>query len=164
MANQRVKVVFDCNVYLQAYLSTKGAASKCLSLVDDKSLELYISRDIFNEVKDVLSRPEFQARFPNATAKNLTAFLEYIRTKTVFVRSVKKHFELLRDQKDEPFLNLAIEVRADVIVSWDKDLLDLMTDISVVGKEFRQKSRPLKIVEPFEFLRILEEKELSLNP
>ena len=73
------------------------------------------------------------------------------------------HFDYPRDPKDEKYVNLAIEAEADYLVSRDKDLLDLMSDFSLVGKEFRQKSRPLKIVEPQEFLRILAEKELSLK-
>ena len=158
MANEKARVIFDCNIYLQAFLSTKGVASRCLKLIDDELVELFISRNIFNEVKDVLSRPEFQVKFSHTTPENLAIFLEYIKEKAIFVRSVGKHFELPRDKKDEPYLNLAIEIKGDFIVTWDRDLLDLMTDISVNGKEFRQKSRPLKIVEPIEFLGMLEEK------
>ncbi len=164
MANKKAKVIFDCNIYLQAFLSTKGVASRCLKLIDAEIIELYISRDVFNEVKDVLSRPEFQVKFPHATNENLIIFLEHIKENAFFVRSLGKYFELLRDKKDEPYLNLAIEIKADFIVTWDKDLLDLMTDISVIGKEFRQKSRPLKIIEPFEFLQILEKKDLPVKP
>ncbi len=163
MANEKARVVFDCNIFLQAFLSTKGAASKCLKLIDDEMVASYISRDIFNEVKDVLSRTEFQVKFPHATSGNLTIFLEYIREKFLFVALVSGHFELARDKKDEPYLNLAVEVKADFIVTWDRDLLNLMTEISVNGKEFKQKSRPLKIVEPMEFLEKMQKKDSSLK-
>lgn len=42
-----------------------------------------------------------------------------------------------------------------------------MTGYDLTGKEFRRKTRPLKIVEPIEFLRIVEEKakrDLSIKP
>lgn len=164
MASEKAKVIFDCNIFLQAFLSAKGIASKCLKLVEDKVIDLYISHDIFNEVKAVLSRPEFQAKFPHATIENLAVFLENIQESATFIRPVGNHFELSRDKKDEPYLNLAIEIKADFIVSWDKDLLYLMNDISVEAKEFRQKSRPLKIVEPIEFLEIIASRALPLNP
>jgi len=64
MAEEKIKSVFDCNIYLRAFLSGKGAAHKCRKLVDDNLIELYISRAIFNEVKDVLTRPEIRAKFP----------------------------------------------------------------------------------------------------
>jgi len=158
MAEEKIKSVFDCNIYLQAFLSGKGAAHRCRKLVDDNLIELYISRDIFNEVKNVLTRPEIRAKFPHATAKAAVAFIEDINKKAVFVRSVKKHFELPRDRKDEPYINLAVEVGAQYIVSRDNDLLDLMTNFDADSKAFRQKFRRLKVVEPIEFLRIIAEK------
>ena len=57
---------------------------------------------------------------------------------------------------------MAVEIDADFIVTWDKDLLDLMIGIDVESKEFRQKFRSLKIVEPIEFLKIIEDR-LSLE-
>ena len=164
MPSEKIKSVFDCNVYLQAFVSDKGTAAKCKNLVDKGLLELYVSREILSEVSDVLTRPELQVKFPNATPEAVETFLEDIEEKAIFVRSVGKHFELVRDKKDEPYLNLAFEVKADYIVSWDKDLLDLMTDFTKEAKEFRQKFRPLKIVAPVEFLRIIQEKDLPLNP
>jgi predicted nucleic acid-binding protein len=71
---------------------------------------------------------------------------------------------LERDPKDEIIIDLAVETEADYIVSRDKDLLDLMINFSVEAKEFRQRFRPLKIVQPIEFLRIVQEEDLSLKP
>ena len=39
----------------------------------------------------------------------------------LYLRRVPQHFTYPRDPKDEPQLNLAIEVKADYIVSRDKD-------------------------------------------
>jgi len=164
MPPEKIRSVFDCNIYLQAFVSGKGTAAKCRKLVDEGVVELYISREILSEVRDVLTRPELQSKFPHATLEAVNAFLEDIREKAIFVRSTKRQFEFERDKKDEPYLNLAFEIKADYIVSWDKDLLDLMTDFTTQAKEFRQKFHPLKIVKPTEFLRIIQEKDLSLNP
>ena len=72
------------------------------------------------------------------------------------IKSVSPESKYSRDPKDEKYINLAVEATANYVVSRDKDLLDIMSDISIVGKEFRQKTRPLKIIEPVEFLQILE--------
>lgn len=119
---------------------------------------------IFDEVKDVLARPEIVAKFPHATPEAFAAFIKEINNKARFIRSVGKYFELPRDKKDESYINLAVEIDADFIVTWDKDLLDLMTGIDVESKEFRQRFRPLRIVEPIKFLRIVQEKDLNLEP
>ena len=163
MPNEKIKIVFDCNIYLQAFLSAKGAASKCKELIDTNLIELYISRDIFNEIKDVLTRPEIRAKFPHTTPEAVAAFIEDINEKANFVRSVQKHFDFFRDRKDEPYINLAVEVGAHYIISRDKDLLYLMTGFDIDGKEFRQRFRLLKIVAPAVFLRIIQEKDLLLN-
>ena len=52
----------------------------------------------------------------------------------------------------DKYINLAVEVGANYIVSRDRDLLDLMTGYSEECKEFRRRFRPLKIVEPISFL------------
>ena len=101
MPQEKLKNIFDCNIYLQAFLSSKGAAGKCKKLVDDGLVELYISRDIFDEVKEVLARPEIVAKFPHATTEAFAAFIKEINDRAIFVRSVGKYFELLRDKKDE---------------------------------------------------------------
>ena len=45
------------------------------------------------------------------------------------------------------------------IVSRDKDLLDLTTGTTVECKEFRQRFRPLKVIEPLDFLREFTQEE-----
>ncbi len=63
-----------------------------------------------------------------------------------------------RDPKDEKYINLAAAAGAAYIISRDADLLDLMTGFDEESKNFRQKFRLLKVIEPLEFLKIVEEK------
>ena len=72
-------------------------------------------------------------------------------------------FQFQRDPKDEIIINLAAKAEAQYIVSRDKDLLDLMSGYTDECKEFRQRFKPLKVVEPLEFLRIVKSKESSLR-
>ncbi len=59
---------------------------------------------------------------------------------------------------------LAIESKVDYIVTRDHDLLDLMTGYDLESKTFRQKTRPLKIIVPLEFLKIVEEEIKKAEP
>jgi predicted nucleic acid-binding protein len=59
------------------------------------------------------------------------------------------------DPTDEPYLDLAAAVKADYLVTRDEDLLTLMTGHSAFCKEFRQKTRPLAILDPVMFLEAL---------
>jgi predicted nucleic acid-binding protein len=68
---------------------------------------------------------------------------------------VPTHFAYVRDPKDEPYLNLAIAAGAHYLVSWDPDLLDLMTD-SPEALDFRQRFPGLTVLTPPAFLRAVE--------
>lgn len=161
---EKLRIIFDCMIFLQAVLSRKSVAYKLFEHLETNSFTLFISQEILDEIIDVLSRPKIRAKYSQITDELVETFLQRIVKKAVLIKSVSSTFQYSRDPKDEKYLNLAMTIQADYIISRDKDLLDLMTDISVEGKEFRQKSRPLKIVEPLEFLEIIANRELSLIP
>lgn len=152
-------VVFDCNVFLQAAAREKSVAAKCLNLAESGHVRLFVSREILAEVEDVLNRPEIRAHFPDLSDEIVGAFLKRLQKVFALVRLVPKKFSYERDEDDEPYINLAVAVGADFIVSRDRDLLDLMTGSTDDCKEFRQRFRPLRVVEPVEFLKLFEEDE-----
>jgi len=149
--------VYDCNIYLQAAARPNSPAGKCLSLAEKGTVRLFISKDILTEISEVLRRPEIQKRFPEMTNERIDLFLENVRGFSRFVKKVPIKFRLLRDVDDEPYINLAVETESDYIVSRDNDLLDLMTDYTDEAKEFRQRFRFLRVVEPLEFIKIVRE-------
>ncbi len=151
-----IKAVFDCNIFWQIFFSTKGIGAKCWELVTTERVELIVSSDILDEIRDVLTRPETQTKFTKATNENVDVFLEEIIEFATFVSVVPKRFIYSRDQKDEPYINLAVHKKAHYIVSRDKDLLDLMTRFDNESKEFRKRFRPLKVVDTITFVEIVE--------
>jgi putative PIN family toxin of toxin-antitoxin system len=76
----RPRVVFDCNIFLQAAAREQGAAAKCLDLAEDGRVQLFVSREVLAEVEDVLNRPEIRAHFPNLSDEIVGAFLKRLRT------------------------------------------------------------------------------------
>ena len=76
--------------------------------------------------------------------------------RATLVRRVRHVMDYARDPKDEPYIDLAAAARADYLVTRDKDLLSLMTAHSAAAKLFRQKTRPLAVLDPVAFLRALE--------
>jgi putative PIN family toxin of toxin-antitoxin system len=151
----RPGVVFDCNVLLQAALSESGPAAECLRHVDANRITLYVSRPTLRELSAVLDYPAVRAKNPDLTDAGALAFVERILFKAVLVRRVRHVLDYPRARQDESYIDLAATVRADYLVSRDKDLLSLMTGHSTLCKEFRQKTRPLKVVDPAAFLEAL---------
>ena len=156
MKDSPPSAVFDCNVFLQAASRGESVAAKCLRLVEDSKIKLYVCKEILTEIEDVLNRPEIRNHFQTLSDEIVEAFLLRLRKTAHFISDVPKNFAYPRDPDDEPYINLAVEANANFLVSRDKDLLDLMTDYTVEAKQFRQKFRFLRIVEPLEFLKEME--------
>lgn len=119
------------------------------------------------EMREVMTRPEFPAKFETITATMVETYLQELAKKCIILKSISQKFELPRDRDDEIYINLAVESKADFIVTRDNDLLDLMKDYDSISKEFRQRFRPLKVVQPLEFLKIVEENlkaNLAIKP
>ena len=150
------KVVFDCNVFWQIFFSNTGIGSKCWHLVTLGKIKLVVSKYVLDEIHDVFTRPETQEKFSQATKTNVDAFIDEIMNLAIFVPTVSNTFEYPRDPKDEPYINLAVQEDALYLVSRDKDLLDLMTGYDEKSKEFRQRFRPLKVIDTLEFVSIME--------
>ncbi len=157
--NPRPRVVFDCMVYLQATASESGPAAALLRLVDSDALFLFVSEEILEEVRDVLSRPKIRERNLNITDERVDALINRLLEKATVISKIQQHFIYRRDPKDEKYINLAIEEEVDYLISRDKDLLELMTGMTFECKDFRRRFRRLKIIEPVEFLKIAMLKE-----
>lgn len=155
----RPRVVFDCMVYLQATLSESGPAAALLRSLDNDALSLFVSDDVLEEVREVLSRPKIRQRNPELTDERIDALINRVLEKAVVVNDVQQHFIYARDPKDGKYINLAIEAEANYLVSRDQDLLDLMTGQTDECKDFRRRFRQLKIIEPVEFLKTVLPKE-----
>jgi uncharacterized protein len=148
-------VVFDCNVLLLAAAREKSIASECLRLVENGVVQLYVSEDILTELEDVLTRPEVKKYFKTLTDEAVFAFLLKLRKTSSLISKIPRKFRYPRDPDDEPYINLAVASKADYLVSRDRDLLDLMSSHSDEAKEFRQRFRPLQVIEPLEFLKLV---------
>ncbi len=148
-------VVLDTVIIVQSAINPKGVARKCLSYFERGEISIAVSRDTIEEVKDVLSRAYIRDRYEHITDDIVVGLVQLLTYKGRFVRNVRERFTYPRDPKDEPYLNLAIEVQADYLVSWDNDLLDLMRWDKAEGRDSQKRFRFLKIVNPKEFLQVV---------
>jgi putative PIN family toxin of toxin-antitoxin system len=155
----RPDVVFDCNIFLQALTRGTGPAAEALRRVERNEVTLYVSRRTLRELRAVLAYPEIREKNPHVTDSMVDEFVERIAYRGVLVRDVPHVVQFPRDPHDEPYLDLVAAVRADFLVTRDRDLLDLATDHATEAKEFRQRFPSLKIVGPVGFLYELDSKE-----
>jgi len=145
-------VVVDCMVFVQAAANENSHAARILDLLDEGKITLYVSKVILAEARYVLNRSDVCASLRNLTDVTVEALFERLEQNATLIKQVPNRFVYPRDQKDEPYINLAVEMKADYLVSRDNDLLDLMKWENEEGREFQKRFRFLKIVTPERFL------------
>ena len=114
-----IGIVLDTNVYISGILFG-GNSKNILNKIIEGKITLYISEEIFSEIKDVLSRKKFD--FPPEIVHNIIIEIELISefiTPTVFHNIVEK------DKDDNIIIDCAVEAKADFIVTGDKILQEI---------------------------------------
>ncbi len=149
------RVIYDCMIYLQGAANSDGPAGACVRRAVLGEVELSTSLGILAEVRDVLSRPKTTKRYPQLTPKAINLYLKNVSRYANVIADPPKRITLLRDPKDEKYLNLAIAANAKFIVSRDNDLLDLMKPGNAEGEIFRAAYPTIAILEPVAFLATL---------
>ena len=152
-------VVFDTGIILQAGLRPTGPAGRLVSLLDQGLFTLYVSEEGLAEYEDVLNRPSVRSKNPHLTGQLAAAIVDRIRRQAALCSAVPNHFQYPRDPNDEHILNLAIETKAQYLVSRDRDLLDLMDENRPEGQAFRQRFPGLSILDPVSFLQVISSRE-----
>jgi putative PIN family toxin of toxin-antitoxin system len=145
------RVVFDCNTLLQGLASPIGAAGRCVQLAIEGSIQLFISPFVLEELRDVASRPKVIKKL-KFTPERLEDFLEAIQLASTALTGFPEPFAYDRDPDDAHYVNLALAADARLIVSRDKDLLDLMDESRVEGRDFKNRFPTLRILDPVRFL------------
>ncbi len=112
--------VFDTNVLVSALLFANSSPRKALELALNNG-KILISKETVDELNNVLSRPKFEQYIsPPKREDFLLGFVQ----KSVLIE-IQEKIKECRDPKDNKFLELAINGKATVIVSGDRDLLVL---------------------------------------
>jgi putative PIN family toxin of toxin-antitoxin system len=81
-----------------------------------------MSYSIANELNEVLSRSKFKRYLPT---EKRDIFLWALFRKANFVDDIQEKVNICRDSKDNQFLELAINGKANFIITGDEDLLVL---------------------------------------
>ena len=112
-----MKIVFDTNVILSAFL-TEGIAHRVFNhCIINHSI--YISEFITNELNKIL---EHKFKLKEA---DLNEFIDFINSTLISIIPSNNMPSVCRDDSDNNILQLADFIKAEIIVSGDKDLLTM---------------------------------------
>ncbi|MCH7568056.1 MAG: putative toxin-antitoxin system toxin component, PIN family [Nanoarchaeota archaeon] len=132
-----MRVVLDTNVFISG-IHWSGSSEKILHAWFDDKFELISSEETIEEIAETLAN--FKIPLPK---DDILHWISIIAGKSILVKP-ETSLDIIKDDPDDnKFLEIALEGKADYIVSQDKHLLKL--------KEFEG----IKILSPDEFLREL---------
>jgi putative PIN family toxin of toxin-antitoxin system len=116
----RERVVIDTNVLISGLFSTTSTPALAVEKAVTKA-QLVATREPLRELIGKLHSPKFD-RYVRRERRDV--LLERVAS-LVEIIDVLQSIRASRDPKDDKFLEAAVNGRADVIVTGDKDLLDL---------------------------------------
>ncbi|MBI2044922.1 putative toxin-antitoxin system toxin component, PIN family [Candidatus Pacearchaeota archaeon] len=137
-----MRITTDTNVLISSTF-WEGASDKIMQKVENKEVELVLSKELISEFTKVLGYDEIKDKIKD---KNLEVrrSVEKIVSISTIVESSQK-FEIVKDDPDDNMvINCAAEGDVDYVVTQDNHLLKI--------KEFKG----IKILNPEEFLEIFE--------
>ena len=152
LPGERVRVVYDCMVFLQGTARSSSPSGLCLSLAEKGFVNLCVNAAILDEVGEVLRRPRLRAEFQALTDELVSQLLQAVRGFSMFFADVARELTFARDPKDEPYINLARTAKARYLVSRDADLLDVPRSSDADSRRICEECPGLEIVDPFTFL------------
>lgn len=118
-----MRAVVDTGVFVSALIHRQGTTGDVLRALRDGRFIVIFTTDIIVEVIDVLGRTAFRTKY-KIGPDDITALINLIRLRGELATPTRK-LTACRDPKDDKFLEAAIAVQADCIVSGDSDLLEL---------------------------------------
>jgi uncharacterized protein len=120
-----VRLVLDTNTVLSALL-WRGTPYRLLAAIRKQHprLQLYSSPVLLEELTNVIARPNFSQRFDSIGKTVREVLADYIEI-VELVEPIEVP-QVVRDPDDNHVLACALAAKAEIVVSGDKDLLDLV--------------------------------------
>ena len=130
-----IRVVIDTNVFVSSFFG--GNPKKIIDLWKNEEVVLCLSKDILDEYIDVLQRVGLK---DESELEDLLSFFAK-GFNIVFTTSTAKINAVRDDPEDDKFIECAVALRAEVIITGDKALRTM------------GEYRGIKILTPHEFLK-----------
>jgi hypothetical protein len=137
------KIVIDANVIISAAFGGKPLEAVVRAMKDH---DVYLSQAIERELKEVISG--LSKKISEEQLSSLEEKILQLLSHAIII-SVSIHVALSRDAKDDHYLSLCKEARADFLITGGKDLL------SISGEALKKNGILCRIVTPQEFLEIV---------
>jgi putative PIN family toxin of toxin-antitoxin system len=133
MSDESRRVVFDCNIFVQALINVRGPAAECVRCAQRGEIALFVSPFVLIEIREIHEKlpPKY-----GVTAEETERLATSLLTYATLITDIQELYIHPRDPDDSHYINLALATNAELIVTRDRDLLSLMDD-SADSQAFR---------------------------
>ena len=112
-----MKVFLDTNVLVSSFI-TRGLCADIFRIILAEH-DLILCNHVLDELEDVLRRKI------NLPEKQITSLLQYLRTFEIISNHIPPLKIELRDKNDIPVISAALNSHSDILLTGDKDLLEV---------------------------------------
>lgn len=116
------RVTLDTNIFVRSLITPTGINAKVVDFWKQDKYVLVLSKEIVEEIIEVLLRSELINRYPYTEA-DVISLADIISRKAVIIMP-QISFNYCRDYEDNKFVTCAIVGRVQYLVSGDNDLID----------------------------------------
>src|SRR5437868_5509941 len=148
------RVVYNCNIYVQALINLNGPASRCVETARDGKALLFLSPFVLAEIREI--HEKLPAKY-GVTAEQSDELARYVASFATIISDVPELYSHPFDPDDSHYVNLAAQTGSSLIVSRDRHLLNLMDNSRPEGQAFQSQFPSLHIIDPVKFLRALDQ-------
>lgn len=121
MRDRPVRIIIDTNLWISFLIGLKSSPA-VRNILTDGTVSIVMTDILQQEIMTVASRPKFARYFVPEACDRLLAFLR-ARSEDYPLGDIPQR---CRDPKDDYLLELARVADADILVTGDKDLTDLL--------------------------------------
>ncbi|MEW5985813.1 MAG: putative toxin-antitoxin system toxin component, PIN family [Chloroflexota bacterium] len=115
-----MRAVIDTNILVRALIKPQGSVGLVLLRLRAGDYVLLYSEATLAELVDVLNRPRIRDKY-HLSDEDIETVVRLILLRGEVALPIRR-IAVCRDPKDDKFLEVAVDGRADVIVSGDEDL------------------------------------------
>lgn len=153
MPRSAFRIVLDTNTLLRGLVARTSAAAKVRRAAERRLFVPLLSKPVIDEYREVLTDEGIVEKFPEITAELVEITIRRLRFIGEYLRTPVARFEYRRDPDDQKFVELAIDLQATHILSFDQDLLSIPRSRGEAGRRFRQRLPGVEILDAPTFLR-----------
>jgi putative PIN family toxin of toxin-antitoxin system len=116
-----MKLTLDANILVRANTRAHGPARELLDIIRSQvNHSLVLSRHILSEVKRTLAYPRLQAQY-GLTESDIQEHVDLLQQVSTIIEPVISEPIIHTDPNDDPVLYTAVQGRADVLCTRDRD-------------------------------------------